>query len=113
MKVSTSKICICTFDDVEEDEGLRVELPGFPTLAVWRVDDTPFVTDDACTHGAASLSRDGLQEGHVIECGLHLGAFDVRNGNVVSPPCTKPLRAYPTWLDGDKVYADLSVEDDG
>lgn len=101
---------ICSFNDVEDDEGLRVEIDGRPTLAVWRVDDRPYVTDDTCTHGAASLVKEGLQDGFVIECGLHLGGFDVRDGSITSPPCTEALRCYPAELRDDEVFADLDGE---
>lgn len=99
---------ICAFGDIPEDEGLRVELPGYPPLAVWQVEGEVFVTDDTCTHGQASLSEEGEQDGFIIECGLHLGEFDMRDGQVVSTPCTIPLRVYAAQVtDSGDVYAEL------
>ena len=103
----TVRTRICAFDDLAEDEGVRVDLPGHPPLAVWVVGDAAFVTDDTCTHGQASLIEGGTQEGFVIECGLHLGAFDIRDGSIASVPCTVPLRVYPTTVSDGEVYADL------
>ena len=65
-----------------------------------------YVTDDECTHAAASLA-DGMLEGDVIECCVHFGAFDVKTGAVKAPPCQVALRTYKVVLQGDDVYVDL------
>lgn len=108
---NTIRTKICARDDIPEDEGLRVDIPGQSPLAAWRVEHSVYVTDDTCTHGQASLSEGGEQDGFVIECGLHLGAFDMRDGKPVSMPCTVPLRVYTTVVtDAGDVYADLPAE---
>lgn len=105
----TIRTRICASDDIPEDEGLRVDIPGYPPLAAWRAEGEVYVTDDTCTHGQASLSEGGEQDGFIIECGLHLGEFDMRDGSAVSMPCTIPLRVYTTVVtDNGDVYADLS-----
>ena len=80
---------------------------GSNTLAVYNIDGTFYVTDDECTHAAASLA-DGMLEGDVIECCMHMGAFHVPTGKVVQEPCEVPLRTYKVVLDGDDVLVDLS-----
>jgi nitrite reductase/ring-hydroxylating ferredoxin subunit len=62
-------------------------------VAVYRVEGEFYVTDDACTHGPGSLSE-GYLDGHVIECDFHNGAFDIRSGAVVAPPCMVPVKTY-------------------
>ena len=71
-----SKIELCNASDVEVGAVLKVERDDL-TLAVFNVDGEFFVTDNECTHGAASLAefRDkarfvrisgaGLRESHV------------------------------------------------
>lgn len=83
---------LCAKDDVAEGEILQVE-SGELVLAVYHVGDHFFVTDDACTHGPGSLSE-GYLEGHIIECDFHNGQFDIRNGEVVAPPCILKLKTY-------------------
>jgi 3-phenylpropionate/trans-cinnamate dioxygenase ferredoxin subunit/naphthalene 1,2-dioxygenase system ferredoxin subunit len=39
---------------------------------------------------------DGHFDGYVIECPLHQGAFDVRDGNPVSPPATRLMMTFET-----------------
>ncbi len=48
-----------------------------------------------CNHGGADLC-DGYFDGHVIECPLHQGAFDVRDGKPVCPPATRSMRVFET-----------------
>lgn len=83
---------LCAKDDVVEGEPLKVETDDLE-LAVFRVEGDFYVTDDACTHGPGSLSE-GYQDGHVIECDFHNGAFDIRDGKVVAPPCMVELKTY-------------------
>ncbi len=80
---------------------------GANMLAVYNIDGTYYVTDDECTHAAASLA-DGMLEGDVIECCMHMGSFRVPTGEVVNPPCEVPLRTYRVVLEGDDICADLS-----
>jgi ethylbenzene dioxygenase ferredoxin subunit len=80
---------------------------GANMLAVYNIDGAFYVTADECTHAAASLA-DGMLEGDVIECCMHMGSFHVPTGNVVAPPCEVPLRTYRVVLEGDDVFADLS-----
>jgi nitrite reductase/ring-hydroxylating ferredoxin subunit len=75
-------------------------------LAVYNIAGRFYVTDDECTHAAASLA-DGMLEGDVIECSLHFGAFHVPTGAVTAPPCELPLRTYKVVLQGDDIFADL------
>jgi nitrite reductase/ring-hydroxylating ferredoxin subunit len=77
-------------------------------LAVYNIDGQFYVTDDECTHAAASLA-DGILEGDVIECSLHFGSFNVKTGAVEAPPCQVTLRTYKVILRGDDVCVDLDL----
>jgi nitrite reductase/ring-hydroxylating ferredoxin subunit len=55
------------------------------TVAVFNIDGQFYVTDDGCTHGPGSLS--GFIDGDVVECNFHNGQFDIKTGEVMSPPC--------------------------
>jgi nitrite reductase/ring-hydroxylating ferredoxin subunit len=80
---------------------------GAKRLAVYNLGGTFYVTDDECTHAAASLA-DGMIDGDVIECCMHMGSFHIPTGRVVEPPCEVPLRTYQVVLKDDGVFADLS-----
>jgi nitrite reductase/ring-hydroxylating ferredoxin subunit len=96
---------ICSKADVSPGS-VKAFPVGANVLAVYNIAGTYYVTDDECTHAAASLA-DGMLEGDVIECCMHRGSFHVPTGNVVDPPCEVPLRTYHVVLKGDDVCADL------
>ncbi len=79
---------------------------GDSRLAVFNIGGKIYVTDDECTHAAASLA-DGILEGDVIECSMHFGAFHVPTGAVKAPPCSLALRTYKVVLQGGDVCVDL------
>jgi len=87
-------IRLCSSEDVAPSSVIAIDIEGFDPLAVYRLaDGTVYVTDDLCTHGAASLA-DGFIEGDEIECPLHAGRFCIRNGEPTEEPCEEPLRTY-------------------
>lgn len=90
----TTIVDLCDAGEVREGVPLRVDLPDHEPLCVYRVGDQVFVTEDTCTHGKASLSDEGEQDGFVITCTWHDGAFDIRDGSIVSRPCVKPLKTF-------------------
>ena len=75
-------------------------------VAVFNVDGQFYVTDDACTHGPGSLSE-GFIDGDVVECNFHNGQFDIKTGEVVSPPCMIPVKTYPTTVEGGAVFIEV------
>lgn len=61
-------------------------------------------TEDRCPHMSAPLSAGSL-EGCVVACPLHQGAFDLRDGEVVTFPTTGGLdaegRPHDAWTQPD------------
>lgn len=88
---TTSWIKVASVAELEQAGGVlgRV-VEGLP-IALYAVDGEYFATADICTHGEARLSE-GYLDGHIIECPLHQGMFDIRTGEVKGAPCTKPIR---------------------
>jgi nitrite reductase/ring-hydroxylating ferredoxin subunit len=103
--MAESVVRVCAQAEVALDSAKAYEV-GDRRLAVFNVGGKFYVTDDECTHAAASLAE-GMLEGDVIECSLHFGAFDVKTGEVKAPPCSIALRTYQVLLQGDDVYVDL------
>ncbi len=105
MSASTSRIDLCSVDDIKPGTAHKVEA-GDLELAVYLVGGEYFVTDDACTHGPGSLSE-GYLDGHIIECDFHNGAFDIRTGEVVAPPCMIALKTYKTFTENGRVIIEV------
>jgi nitrite reductase/ring-hydroxylating ferredoxin subunit len=101
----TTRIKLCSTDDVAAGAALKVET-GDLVLAVFNVGGQFYVTDDACTHGPGSLSE-GYVEDDIVECNFHNGQFNIRTGEVVSPPCMVPVKTYPTVVVDGGVYIEV------
>jgi nitrite reductase/ring-hydroxylating ferredoxin subunit len=105
MTASTKRIDLCTASEIAPGNALKVEV-GDLALAVFNVGGEFFVTDDLCTHGPGSLSE-GYIDGDIVECNFHNGQFDIRTGEVVSPPCMIPIKTYPVTLIEGRVTIEL------
>ncbi|MBL0422443.1 FAD-dependent oxidoreductase [Ramlibacter sp. AW1] len=98
-------LAVCPLNDIDEGGIGSTYLEDGTRIAIYRVrGEEVFATDDKCTHGASSLCDEGTLEGHVIECGLHLGSFDVRTGKPVSTPCTKAVRTYAAQVRNGTIW---------
>ena len=92
---ASRRIDLCSAAEIAPGAALRVETADL-TLAVFNVDGEFFVTDDNCTHGPGSLSE-GFIEGDVVECNFHNGQFNIKTGEVVSPPAWCRSRPTGPW----------------
>lgn len=92
-------------DDVPADDVVAVAVAG-RDIAIYGVDGEVYATDNICTHGHARLC-DGFLEGHEIECPLHQGKFDVRDGRPTCSPVTEPLRRYPVRIERGRVFLQI------
>jgi nitrite reductase/ring-hydroxylating ferredoxin subunit len=101
----SERIMLCNTADVAVGGALKVETNDL-VLAVFNVNGEFYVTDDTCTHGPGSLSE-GYITDDVVECDFHNGAFNIRTGEVVAPPCIVPLKTYPTIVEDDKVFIEV------
>ncbi len=90
-----------TIDELEEGFPEGVELEG-RRLALFRIGNTVYATDDQCPHEQACLS-DGYLEGEVVECPLHQSRFHIPTGEVLSPPATADLTTYPVKIEDGTV----------
>jgi nitrite reductase/ring-hydroxylating ferredoxin subunit len=100
-----TRVELCKADAIAAGSALRVEAAGL-TVAVFNIDGQFYVTDDACTHGPGSLSE-GFVDGDVIECNFHNGQFNIKTGEIVSPPCMIPIKTYPTIVHDGKVFIEI------
>jgi len=100
--VMSTKIELCSVDEVAEGEAIRVEKEGL-ALAVFNLNGQFYVTDDLCTHGPGLL-HEGYIDGDIVECNFHNGSFNIKTGEVVDPPCMIPIKTYRTVVEGDKVF---------
>jgi len=70
---------------------------GKRELAVYDGPDGIYVSVAHCSHSGADL-RDGYFDGYIIECPLHQGCFDIRDGSPKGAPVTRPMKVFETQV---------------
>mgnify|MGYP000986078738 CR=1 FL=1 len=105
MNDSSDWIDVMAADALPRDDVRAVEVAG-QDLALCTVGDAVYAVDDLCTHGQARLS-DGFLDGHELECPLHQGRFDVRDGSARCAPVSEGLRCHPVRIEGGRVWVRL------
>jgi nitrite reductase/ring-hydroxylating ferredoxin subunit len=95
---------LCAAVKMSEGEALGFKL-GERRVALYKVGDDIFATDDVCSHAFALLST-GFLEGHVIECPLHGAMFDVRDGKCRSS-AYKDIAAFKVEIRDGEVYVQV------
>jgi biphenyl 2,3-dioxygenase ferredoxin component len=101
----SQRLDLCAAAEVVPGNALKVE-SGDLVLAVFNVAGEYFVTDDLCTHGPGSLSE-GYIEDDVVECNFHNGQFNIKTGEVVSPPCMVPIKTYKATVENGRVVIEM------
>ena len=90
---------------IENEDVVRFDHGG-KTFAIVRIDEQVYVLDGLCTHEAAHLA-DGMVMDHLIECPMHNGRFDVRNGHAVRAPACIDLHTYPAKVENGMVWIEV------
>ena len=103
--MSTTWIELVAVDAIPKDDVIGIDAGG-KSFALYMVDGEVYVTDNICTHGNARLC-DGFLEGHEIECPLHQGKFDIRNGKAMCSPLTEDVKTYPVKIEGARVFVEV------
>jgi nitrite reductase/ring-hydroxylating ferredoxin subunit len=62
---------------------------------------TPYVVRDECPHVQTSM-QGGVIRGTIIECPLHGGLMDLRDGSPVAMPIRRPGVCYAVRADADR-----------
>jgi naphthalene 1,2-dioxygenase system ferredoxin subunit len=99
---TTNWIDALSADELPSDDVIGLVVAG-RDIALYTVGDAVYATDNTCTHGQARLC-DGFLDGHEIECPLHQGKFDVRDGRPLCEPVSQALRSYPVKIEGHRVW---------
>jgi nitrite reductase/ring-hydroxylating ferredoxin subunit len=71
---------------------------------------TPFVVRDECPHVRTSL-QGGLIRGTILECPLHGGQLDLRDGRPVAMPIRRAVACYSVRKAGEGY--EVGIPDDG
>jgi glycine betaine catabolism B len=87
--------------DIQPSQMKEVEVNG-QNICVVNVERRYYAIGSICTHEGGPLA-DGTLEGYEVECPWHNSKFDVRTGEVISPPASEPEPAYEVKVDGNSI----------
>ena len=76
-------------DEIAAGEVRVVEVDGV-MVAVYNLDGDFIAIEDVCPHDGAEIASGCLKNG-VLECPRHGATFDLRSGDVLTPPAYDPL----------------------
>jgi 3-phenylpropionate/trans-cinnamate dioxygenase ferredoxin subunit len=97
----------CRTDQLKPGETLRLNVN--PPLALYRLNDGYYATEDTCSHAQASLAAGDVDlDECTVECPYHGSLFDIRTGHVLSLPASKPVRTYTVQIINEEVFVDVS-----
>jgi len=92
---------VASASEVPPGEMIVVEVEG-EEIAIANVGGEFVAFQNTCTHRGGPLGE-GILTGEVVECPFHAGQFNVRTGEVVSPPPSESIATYAVQVDGDDV----------
>ncbi|MGQ0550285.1 MAG: Rieske (2Fe-2S) protein [Armatimonadota bacterium] len=92
--------------DVPEGGAKAVDVGGV-AVALFHRPDGWYAIEHTCPHRGGPLAE-GEVEDHMVTCPWHGSQFDVRTGALISPPATRPVRAFPVKIEGEDVTIDVT-----
>ena len=93
----------CKTDELKPGATLRINTT--PPLAIFRLDDGFYATEDTCSHAQSSLAAGEVDlDDCTVECPYHASQFEIKTGRVLSLPATKPIKTFPVKIVGDEVF---------
>lgn len=96
----------CDAEDVEMEDVIRLDRGGQSYAIYLTEDGQVYCTDGFCTQDGAHLAG-GLVDGTLVECPLHGGLFDIRDGQLQGAPASAALATYPARIVAGRVQIDL------
>jgi glycine betaine catabolism B len=87
--------------DILPSQMKEVEVDGQKVIIV-NIDSKYYAIGSICTHEGGPLA-DGILSGYEVECPWHGSKFDVRTGDVISPPANEPEPSYEIKVDGNQI----------
>ena len=96
MSMNTIKL-----SEFENTSVAKIDING-TTVAVFKVDEDYYAIQNMCSHSEADLA-DGEVYDYKVECPLHGAEFDLKTGEALTLPATKPVTVFTTEVDGDSL----------
>ncbi len=99
--MSEGFIRVADTKDIPPSQMKEVEVEG-ESVCIANVDGKYYAINNICTHEGGPLA-DGILEGYEVECPWHNSRFDLRTGEVTSPPAIEPEPTYEVKIEGNNI----------
>ncbi|MEP7159946.1 MAG: bifunctional 3-phenylpropionate/cinnamic acid dioxygenase ferredoxin subunit [Dermatophilaceae bacterium] len=111
----SESIKVAAIDEIPE--GGATVVPGATNgtgedITVFHCGGSFYALDDTCSHAQASLAEGWVEDGQV-ECPLHGAAFDLRTGEALCPPATRPVATHKVEVRDGQVWLCPDTPTDG
>ncbi|MBU0678289.1 MAG: non-heme iron oxygenase ferredoxin subunit [Verrucomicrobia bacterium] len=93
---------VATVGEFEETDRKLVDLGGEKQIGLFKVDGQFHAVSAWCSHQRMSLISGDLA-GCELTCPFHGARFDIRNGQQLSLPATKPIPTFKVKIEGEKI----------
>lgn len=104
-KVMGEMARVASTKDVAPGQAIAVEVQGH-RIAVFNVNGEFHAIGDTCTHRGGPLSQ-GKVEGSTVTCPWHGATFDIRTGNVLSPPAPAGVASYKVVVEDGQIKLEM------
>jgi 3-phenylpropionate/trans-cinnamate dioxygenase ferredoxin subunit len=96
---------LCSVSEISIGE-MRSFLLDSQRILLVNLDGKFHAVDGTCTHEEADLGG-GFLLGEEVTCPLHLSRFNLRTGEVLSPPATQPLRVFNLKIQDSGIFVEV------
>lgn len=99
--MSEGFIRVADTKDIPPSKMKEVQVDG-ENVCIANVDGKYYAIGSVCTHEGGPLA-DGILDGYEVECPWHNSRFDVRTGDVTSPPANEPEPVYEVKIEDSNI----------
>ncbi len=100
-------VTVARVGEIPDGEGRAFDVHDV-AVGVFNCAGRYFAMGDICTHAHAQLHEGSLDRVRcTIECPLHGAEYDLRTGNVLTPPATEPIERFRLRVQGDEIQVAL------
>lgn len=87
--------------DIQPSQMIAVDVNG-EKVCLSKVNGKYYAIGNICTHMGGPLAE-GKLEGYIVQCPWHGSRFDIRSGEVVRPPATRPEPTYEVKIENNNI----------
>lgn len=98
---------VATTSELALGQAKKVEVDG-KVIALFNLEGSYHAIDDACSHRGGPLSG-GPTDGEVVTCPWHGSKFNVKSGDVLTPPARTGVSSYRVRVSGSDIEIELEI----